>query len=55
MADERQERLKNALNAYTKKTTASPKAAREALILEGIYTASGELNKNYTTTKAEKR
>lgn len=55
MVDERQERIKRALSAYTKKITVSAKDARNALVHEGIYNTSGELNKNYTIPKAEKR
>lgn len=55
MVDERHERLKKILVIYTKKITASPSDARNALIREGIYNEAGKLNKNYTLTTAEKR
>lgn len=54
MVDERSERVINALDAYTKKTTASAKDARNALVREGIYYKSGKLNKNYTLPKDKK-
>ena len=53
--DERHERIKSALNAYTTKITASAVEARKALVNEGIYTKSGKLTKCYSQEKAEKR
>jgi hypothetical protein len=53
--NERNERIKAAIIAYTKKVTVSAKEARKALIRAGIYTKSGELHKNYTQGMAEKQ
>jgi hypothetical protein len=55
LSDERHERIKTALSAYTRKITASAEEARKALVSEGIYTKSGKLAKNYSQAKTEKR
>lgn len=39
--------LLKALDAYTKKYTASPEAARQALASSGIYLPDGSLAKEY--------
>ncbi len=39
--------LLKALDAYTKKYTASPEAARQALTSSGIYLPDGSLAKEY--------
>ena len=41
------DRIKKALQDYTKKITVSPAAARAALVREGIYNPDGTLHKNY--------
>lgn len=55
MTDSRHEQIKNALDTYTKKITASSQQAREALVQAGIYKCNGKLNTNYTAVKAVKR
>ena len=57
MDAERHEQVIKALEAYTRKITASPQDARNALIHEGIYKHDGGLAKNYAPlpNKAEKR
>lgn len=47
MEKSQREALERAIIAYTKKHTKSAKAARDALIKEGIYTRSGRLAANY--------
>lgn len=49
--DERHERIKDALMAYTTKITASAAEARSALVKEGIYTKGGKLTKHYVPVK----
>jgi len=51
MEKSQREALERAIVAYTKKHTKSAKAARDALIKEGIYTRSGRLAANYQLPK----
>ena len=45
------ERIGSALDSYTKKVTASPEAARKAMIESGIWLENGELSPNYLPPK----
>jgi hypothetical protein len=56
--DERNARILEAIAKYTEAATQSRKAARDALISEGIYTRKGRLKSAYggkTSTKLAKR
>lgn len=53
--EDRFERMKKALDEYTKKITVSPEAARKALVRAGIYTKAGNLTKHYAPAEADKR
>ena len=48
------ERIGAALESYTKKVTASPEAARKAMIESGIWLENGELSPNYRPTEPKK-
>jgi hypothetical protein len=52
--EDRYERMKKALEDYSKKVT-SPEAARKALVRAGIYTKAGNLTKHYAPAEADKR
>ncbi|MBC9248365.1 hypothetical protein H4P12_16990 [Paracoccus sp. 11-3] len=43
--------LQKALKAYTKKATKSPKAAKKALVKEGIYLKDGNMALEYSGLK----
>lgn len=45
--EERRAKVVKALDDYTTANTASPQAARAALIKEGIYTTDGQLRPEY--------
>lgn len=47
------EELDEALESYTKMVTASPEAARKAMIESGIWLENGELSPNYQPPKPE--
>lgn len=51
MTKTQQERVRTALEKYTRKATASAKVARETLIREGIYLENGNLAPNYVEEK----
>jgi hypothetical protein len=44
---ERNQAIKNAILAHSRKALASPEAARSSLIASGIYTKNGDLHPNY--------
>ena len=46
--------LREALESYTKRVTASPEAAKAALVRSGIYLENGELSPNYKPPKPKK-
>lgn len=48
MKQDRNSEILKALDQYTKRITASPQAARDALVREGIYTKKGNLTKRYS-------
>ncbi|MBF0563376.1 MAG: hypothetical protein HQL37_15500 [Alphaproteobacteria bacterium] len=47
MTEAQQNRILESIAIYTKEITASPEAARAALIREGIYLENGGLSPNY--------
>lgn len=47
MTKQQQERIFKAIENYTRKITATPEAARKALIDEGIYLENGALAPEY--------
>ncbi len=45
--------IEKAIEAYRKKVTASPQAAKEALAKTGIYRADGRLTREYSGVDAD--
>ena len=52
---ERNQAIKNAISAHSRKTLSSPAAARRSLIASGIYTKSGDLHPNYGGPAVKKK
>lgn len=47
MTNEHKQSILRAIDNYTKKCTATPEAAKAALVNEGIYLEGGRLSPNY--------